>query len=102
MAKKIKALVCNSVWAKLRGLMFRSQIIPLLFVFSQSQKVSLHSWFVFKSFDVFFLDENFCVVEFKKNFRPFSLYFSKNLALYAFECPVGYVKVNLGDKLTFV
>ena len=62
--KKIK--VCNSLFSKIKGLMFSKPRDLLLLNVN-----SIHSFFVFFDFDAYFLDENFRVIE-KKRIKPFS------------------------------
>jgi len=65
----------------------------LLFVFDKERKISLHSFFVFFSFDAFFLDRNKKIIEIKKNFRPFRIYNSKKKAKYVLELTKGSQKI---------
>ena len=41
---------CDTVWKKFRGLMFRRNSPPLLFVFKRAGRYAIHSFFVRKKF----------------------------------------------------
>jgi len=96
---------CNSVFSRFGGLMFsRKQDIALIFNFSKESKISLHMFFVFYPIDVLFLDKNKIVVDTKENFKPFTLYTSKEKAVYAIELPTGAIsksKTKIGDRIRF-
>lgn len=64
--KEKKIEVCNSLFSKIKGLMFSKPRNLLLLNVS-----SIHSFFVFFEFDAYFLDEKFRVIE-KKRIKPFS------------------------------
>ena len=53
------------------GLMFRFKCEDILFVFKKEQKICIHGFFVFFSFNVLWLDSKFNVVA-KERFKPFS------------------------------
>ena len=42
--------ICSSFISKIRGLMFRINPGPLLFVWKKPQRIAIHSFFVFRSF----------------------------------------------------
>jgi len=44
-SKKIEVEVCDSLTKKIRGLMFRKNSFPLLFIFNKEKKISIHSLF---------------------------------------------------------
>ncbi len=92
--------LCDSFFSKFKGLMFSKPKI-LAFRFSKEQRHLLHMFFVFFPIDVLFLDKNKTVIEIKKNFRPFTVYNSKEKAMYVIEIPAERIegKVNLGDKV---
>ncbi len=95
--------ICKSIFKKATGLMF-SKPKPLVFVFGQEKRISLHMLFVFWPIDVLFLDKEKKAVEIKENFRPFSFYNSKNMAMYIIELPCGLIKksrTQIGDKISF-
>jgi len=41
---------CQSFYSKLRGLMFRKDLNPLLFIFKRPTRMSIHSFFVKRKF----------------------------------------------------
>ncbi|MAG38517.1 hypothetical protein CMO90_00335 [Candidatus Woesearchaeota archaeon] len=100
-----KEEICNSDFAKARGLMFsRKTDKALIFPFRKSKRISLHMFFVFFSIDVLFLDEKKIVVELKNCFKPFTFYFSKRKVKYVVELPVNTIKRTktiVGDKIGF-
>ncbi len=54
--KLIKVKVCENLWNKFSGLMFRKNSPPLLFVFNKEKTLSIHSFFC-KPFIAIWLDE---------------------------------------------
>jgi len=78
--------------------MFRKKR-TLMIEFPVERKVSLHMFFVFYPIDVFFLNKNKEVIEIKRNFKPFTVYHSKNKAQYIIEMPELNQEVKVGDKL---
>ncbi len=75
---------CTSLFSQYLGLMFHIQQPPLLFEFSQEQKISLHTFFVFYPINIYFLDKNKKVIE-TATMKPFRFYFSRNKAKYVLE-----------------
>lgn len=53
--KTIKVEVCNTIWKKFSGLMFRKNSNPLLFPFSKEKNLSIHSFFC-KPFKAIWID----------------------------------------------
>ncbi|MBP7708517.1 DUF192 domain-containing protein [Candidatus Pacearchaeota archaeon] len=73
---KIPVEVCDTIWKKFRGLMFRQTSPALLFLFKKNQTIAIHSFFC-KPFRAIWLDDKKRVVKFLeiKNWRPnFSCY----------------------------
>lgn len=68
---KISVEVCETIWKKGTGLMFRKNSPPLLFIFSKNKKLSIHSFFC-KPFRAIWLDENKKITRVidVKNWRP--------------------------------
>ncbi len=99
------AIVCNSLWSKAKGLMFKSRVEkPLIFIFDDERRHALHMLFVFCPIDVLFLDKHKKVVDIKENFRPFAFYTPKEKCMYIVEMAAGSIKqskTKLGDKLAF-
>ena len=93
----IHAVECRSLWSQVRGLMFRRKIVPLLFVFDRNRSVVLHSWFVWRPFDAFFLDSSCRVLSVVKNVKPFS--FVRDKGKFVLETSVNAVNARVGDRL---
>jgi len=101
---KINYIVCKSIFSKFRGLMFRLPIKSraLIFVFDKMKnpyEIAIHNFFVFFSIDVYYLDSEFRVVDFVKNFKPFTFYKPKEKAKYVIEYYSGVVNYKLKDKI---
>ena len=54
--KKIQVKICDTIFKKFLGLMFRKNSPPLLFVFNREKKLSIHSLFC-KPFIAIWLDD---------------------------------------------
>jgi len=67
--KVIEAEVCDTIWKKARGLMFRKNSMPLLFVFNHPTHQSIHSFFC-KPFRAIWLNKGEIIDE--KIVQPFS------------------------------
>ena len=74
-----------SFLGKIIGLMF-SKKRNLLFELN-NKRITVHSFFVFFPIQLYFLDENFNIVE-KKTLKPFRIYFSKAKAKWLVEIPL--------------
>ncbi len=100
---KIKAAkLCRSVLSKTIGLMFSKKKIIVL-EFKKEKIIPLHMFFVFYPIDVLFLDKNKKIIEIKRNFKPFTLYTSKNKAKYVVEMPKQEkIRFKTGDSVTFI
>jgi len=88
--------VYQDIWSQARGLMF-SKKKTLFFDFGKEKKTPLHNWFVFFDLYVYYLDENYSVVE-QGHMRPFGWYNPKSLARYIVESPTD-LKVKNGSRL---
>lgn len=99
------ARVLGGILPKFIGLMFSKKTgNALIFRFKKERIISLHMLFVFYPIDVLFLGKNMAVVDKKENFRPFSFYSSKKMAMYAVELPEGAIKktkTEAGDRIVF-
>ncbi len=105
LTRKIK--VCDGILSRTLGLMFRLRLASdegiLLVANNESiAQTSIHSFFVFFPFDVFWINEEKKVVD-KKRVYPFSLFLSpKAPAKYVLEMGLGQLeKVELGEKVSF-
>jgi uncharacterized membrane protein (UPF0127 family) len=54
---QIKAEMCDTILKKARGLMFRKNPKPLLFIFNKEKNLPIHSFFC-KPFTAIWLDKN--------------------------------------------
>ena len=96
----------NTIFQKTIGLMFSSRIrdFGLIFIFKKPCKISLHMFFVFFPIDVLFLDANKKVVELKRNFKPFSVYYPKNNFIFVLELPAKTIDKSgtvVGDTISW-
>lgn len=89
--------ICRSEFSKFSGLMF-SRIKTTLFVFDTDIKHSIHSFFVFGTIDLAFLDERRNVIETKK-LKPFRVYFPKKSYRYLIEGK--NLNLRIGSTITF-
>jgi len=74
------------------------------FVFGKPARIDLHMFFVFFPIDIIFLDKTKKVIETKKNFKPFTFYFSKHKAKFVIELPQNTISksnTELNDILEF-
>ena len=100
---KRKKLLRNII-QKAIGLMFSKKIrnIGYIFIFKKPMKIDLHMFFVFYPIDVIFLDKEKKVIEIKRNFRPFTFYYSKSRVSYVIELPKGKADhIDLKDLIEF-
>lgn len=68
--KIIEAEVCDDVFSRARGLMFRRKSKPLLFIFNEPARQSIHSFFC-PTFKAIWINKNKIIDE--KIIKPFSL-----------------------------
>lgn len=93
-----RELICASWWLQVRGLMFRRRM-NLMMVFLVPRQISLHNFFVFYPIDVFVLDEERRVIEIKRDFKPFRMWFGQKKGKYVVEMGVrNDANISLGDK----
>ncbi len=92
-----KEIVCRNIFSQSLGLMFRKRQ-NLVMVFKKERKISLHNFFVFYPIDVLLLNEKKEIVEIKRNFRPFTLWASKEKGKYLLE--LGFSsEYEIGNKI---
>jgi len=68
--KLIKVRICDNIFSRARGLMFRKNSLPLLFIFKKPAKRSIHSFFC-EPFKAIWLNKNKIIEE--RIVKPFSL-----------------------------
>ena len=94
---------CKTVLSQGIGLMFRTKIIPLLFILKKPQRITIHSFFMLKTIDVIFLNEKKEVVD-VKTLKSWSWFTPKERAKYVIEVPKGTIQrteTGKGDLLIF-
>lgn len=93
----------RSLWRQALGLMFQKPKKETLYVFDfgRSLKVSFHMFFVFWSIDLYLLNKERRVVEVKRGFRPFSVFYPKEEFWYAVETSPGLLRKKRGALLRF-
>jgi uncharacterized membrane protein (UPF0127 family) len=64
----LKVEVCDTIWKKFSGLMFRKNSPPLLFTFKKEKNLSIHSFFC-RPFKAIWLDEKFKITKEKEIFN---------------------------------
>ena len=60
--KYVRVRLCNSLFSKISGLMFRKKSLPLLCVFNKEKTISIHS-FCCRPFTAIWIDKNKKVVK---------------------------------------
>jgi len=96
---------CRTWWEQTKGMMFRKEVVPLLFPFSKEQLVKLHSWFCSDNIDLVFLDENWEIVELQPEWDTYSSYSSQKPCLFLLELPRGTIfktGTQVGDVVHIV
>ena len=94
--KKYNVILMNSFFERLKGLMFKKELIKQIYVFPRCS--SIHTYFMKQNIDVCILDKNFCVLYKQENVKPKSIIIKKGY--YTLEMPLGTVKnINIGQKL---
>lgn len=105
LADKVKT--ADSFWSRLRGLMFRrgfEEGEALLFRFPEPKKFRIHTFFVFFSIDLIYLDGDFEVLELEEDLSSWGAYNPDVRASYLVELPAGEIErlgVKVGDSLEF-
>ncbi|MDP3989935.1 MAG: DUF192 domain-containing protein [archaeon] len=97
-----KEIVCKTPLSWTLGLMFQPKR-NALFSFPTKRRIFLHNWFVFYPLDLIILDENKQVIEYKENFKPFSLWNSRTEGKYLIELGKDRIKnkIKIGHCLEF-
>ena len=103
LAQKIE--IADTFWLRFRGLMFRrtfSRGSALLFKFMRPGRYSVHMFFVRFPIDLLYLNEDFVVVDIRRNLKPWHIHRPKTKVSYIVELPAGTVSrahVKLGQKI---
>ena len=98
--KPIKCKPAVTEWQKAVGLMFKSNIQPMIFVFKKEKKHAFHTFFMLKSIDMVFVNSEKVVVD-KITALPFRVHIRpKKPARYVIELPLGEgINFKLGQKI---
>lgn len=95
--------IADTDLARMRGLMFRDRIIPMLFVFGSPGKFPIHSNFVIAEFDAVYVSEGGRVNEIFREIPPGTKLISpKKDSLYLLELPpelTDRLSISEGDML---
>ena len=89
--KRVKAglEIADTDFKRVRGLMFRNEIVPILFVFGYDGIFSIHSYFVKKEFDAVYLAKDGRVNEVYRRIPPnIALVLPKKKSSFLLELPV--------------
>jgi len=95
--KRVKAdlEIADTSFKRTRGLMFRDEIVPILFVFGYDGVFSIHSYFVKKEFDAVYLAADGKATEIYRHIPPNTALVSpKKKSTFLLEMPV-----EMTDKL---
>lgn len=97
----LKAIICKSLFSKIKGKMLSFSRKPLLFVFPSERKVQIHMLFVFMPLLVIWLDDKKRIVDYRHMLPFVSIGCSK--AKYVLEIPLRKKlrKIKRGLKLGF-
>jgi len=102
---KVYMEIAADEFSRMRGLMFRDQIIPILFTFGGPGLFPIHSHFVKYEFDAVYLSPSGEVVEVFRKVPPnTSLVSPTKVAGYLLELPVDVfdeLKIEKGDSLAW-
>ena len=83
----VDAVICSSVWGKMKGMMFSSKRKkPLLFIFSKEKHVPIHMFFVFFPLIVIWISSKKNIVDYQI-MKPFTIYSPRGKARYVLEIP---------------
>jgi uncharacterized membrane protein (UPF0127 family) len=95
--------IADTDFSRMRGLMFREEIVPILFVFSSPGIFSIHSYFVRKEFDAIYLAADGTVTEVFRKIAPnTALVKPKRISSFLLELPVEMTDqlcIEAGDVL---
>ena len=93
---KLKTKVCNNLFNRFMGFMFKRKINYGL-CFPKCN--SIHTFFMFKSIDVSMTDKYYNILYTYKNLKPNKIILPKKDVYYTFECPANKFKFNTNEKL---
>ena len=96
---------CITSFEQMRGMMFRKEVVPLIFRFDKQRTVNLHSWFCPGEMDLVFVNEDWVVVEVFSDWEKRSSYSSRHASLFLLELPAGSIAsadIEVGDLIHIV
>ncbi len=100
---KISMETADSNFTRMRGLMFREKVIPILFIFNSEGIYPIHSKFVPAEFDAIWLSPNGTAVDVIRRIPPNQTIIRPSAsALYLLELPpeiTDRLKIEEGDRL---
>ena len=107
LSRKKSARLCleiaDSDFSRMRGLMFREKIVPILFIFGREGLFPIHSHFVAAPFDAIYVSSNGIVTEIFRKIAPnMNLVSPQKGASCLLELPVEMtdrLAIRVGDKL---
>jgi len=100
-----KVELAETFWRRFLGLMFRRNFRKgqaLLFKLAKSGRYGVHMFFVRFPIDLLYLNQNFVVVDIRRELRPWRIHRPKVKANYIVELPAGTIsltRTKLGHKL---
>ncbi len=86
---QLKLEVCKTSFERARGLMFRPNIVNLLFVFEREEVYPIHSFFVFGEFDAVYVGSDLHITEIYPRIKPWSFIYPKKKSSYLIELKSG-------------
>jgi uncharacterized membrane protein (UPF0127 family) len=100
---KISMEIADTAFSRMRGLMFREKVVPILFIFDKEGIYPIHSKFVPAEFDAIWLSPNGTAVDVIRKIPPNkTLITPEAAALYLLELPpeiTDRLKIGEGDRL---
>jgi len=102
-SEKISLEIADNEFSRMRGLMFRGKIIPILFIFGYEGKFPIHSHFVKSEFDAIYVSQGGTVVEVFRRIPPEQDRISPQKdSSFLLELPpelTDRLKIEVGDKV---
>lgn len=102
-SEKISMEVADNNFSRMRGLMFRKKVIPILFIFDSENVYPIHSQFVPAPFDAIYISTDGTVVEAIRHIPPNqAIIRPEKRALYLLELPpeiTDLLQIEAGDHL---
>ena len=93
---KINIKVCNNIFNRFIGFMFRKNINYGL-CFPKCN--SIHTFFMFTNIDVIMTDKNYNILYIYKNLKPYKIILPKKNVYYTIELPKRLFKFKMKEKL---